>query len=267
MRDPSTFEDVRYDVSDRIATITIDRQETLNALRGQTVDELIWAFRLAWGDRSVRAVIFTGAGERAFSSGGDTKQRAKTDDYGPTEDGWMDMAGLQRVIRDIPKPVIAAINGVAIGAGHVLHVICDISIAAEHAKFGQAGPRVGSFDGGYGSMFLARVVGEKRAREIWYLCRQYDAATAERWGLVNAVVPGDRLMDECRAWATEIAEKSPTAIMMLKHAFNTDTEQQGGVFKMAEGALHMFNHIDEGREGAIAFAEKRRPDFSGYGVV
>jgi naphthoate synthase len=178
MRDPATFEDVRYEVSDRIATITMDRQERLNALRGQTVDELIWAFRLAWGDRDVRAVILTGAGDRAFSSGGDTKQRAETGDYGPSADGWMDMAGLQRVIRDVPKPVIAAVNGVAIGAGHILHVLCDITIAADHARFGQAGPRVGSFDAGFGAAYLARVVGEKRAREIWYLCRQYDAESA-----------------------------------------------------------------------------------------
>ncbi|MEA2466013.1 MAG: 2-ketocyclohexanecarboxyl-CoA hydrolase [Thermoleophilaceae bacterium] len=267
MRDPATFEDVHYEVSDRIATITIDRQERLNALRGQTVDELIWAFRLAWGDRDVRVVILTGAGERAFSSGGDTKQRAETGDYGPTEDGWMDMAGLQRVIRDIPKPVIAAVNGVAVGAGHVLHVICDITIAAEHARFGQAGPRVGSFDAGYGAAFLARVVGEKRAREIWYLCRQYDAATAERWGLANMVVPGERLMEEARSWAADIASKSPTAIMVLKHAFNTDTEHQGGVFKMSEAALHMFTATEEGREGAAAFAEKRAPDYSAYNVV
>jgi naphthoate synthase len=267
MRDPATFEDVQYEVSDRIATITIDRQERLNALRGQTVDELIWAFRLAWGDQDVRVVILTGAGERAFSSGGDTKQRAETGDYGRTEDGWMDMAGLHRVIRDIPKPVIAAVNGVAVGAGHVLHVICDVTIAADHARFGQAGPRVGSFDAGYGATFLARVVGEKRAREIWYLCRQYDAVTAERWGLANLVVPGEELIREARAWAAEIAAKSPTAIMVLKHAFNTDTEHQGGVAKLSDAALHMFTATREGREGAAAFVEKRPPDYSGYNVI
>jgi dihydroxynaphthoic acid synthetase len=265
--DPADFDDVRYSAEDGVATITIDRQDRLNALRGQTVDELIWSLRAAWADRSVRVVVLTGAGDRAFSAGGDTKQRAESGDYGPSEMGFMEMAHLQRLIRDVPKPVIAAVNGLAIGAGHVLHVLCDLSIAADHARFGQAGPRVGSFDAGFGAAYLARVVGEKRAREIWFLCRQYDAVEAERWGLVNRVVPKERLVEETRAWAAEIAALSPTALMFLKHAFNSDTEHLGGIFKMAEAGLHLFTTTEEGREGAQAFAEKRRPDYSGYGVI
>jgi len=161
----------------------------------------------------------------------------------------------------VPKPVIAAVNGLAIGGGHVLHVLCDLTIAADTAQFGQVGPRVGSFDAGFGSTYLARVVGEKRAREIWYLCRRYDAVTAERWGLVNAVVPADRLLDEAKAWAAEIAGKSPTAIEFLKRSFNVDTEHQAGLANMASSALAMYLKTAEGQEGARAFAEKRTPDF------
>src|SRR5437764_2725716 len=177
--------DVRYEVADGLSTITIDRPERLNAFRARTVDELIDCFKRAWASADVGVVCLTGAGERAFCSGGDQKQRAETGDYGPSQSGLFEVEALHRLIRDIPKPVIAAVNGYAIGGGHVLHVICDLSIAAEHARFGQAGPRVGSFDAGFGTGYLARVVGEKRAREIWFLCRQYDASQAERWGLVN----------------------------------------------------------------------------------
>ena len=178
--------------------ITINRPERYNAFRGRTVEELIRAFRAAWADRRVQAVILTGAGEKAFCTGGDVKQRAETGDYGPTESGMFEIGYLHKLIRDIPKPVIAAVNGVAVGGGHVLHVLCDLTIASETARFGQAGPKVGSFDAGFGSAYLARVVGEKRAREIWYLCRLYDAATAERWGLVNKVVPADELLTRRR---------------------------------------------------------------------
>ncbi|MER2093180.1 MAG: enoyl-CoA hydratase-related protein, partial [Saccharopolyspora rectivirgula] len=181
----SDYEDIDYAVTDTTAIITINRPHRYNAFRGKTVEEMVKAFRKAWADKGVRAVILTGAGEKAFCTGGDVKQRAETGDYGPTESGLFEIGYLHKLIRDIPKPVIAAVNGLAIGGGHVLHVLCDLSIAAEHARFGQAGPRVGSFDAGFGSAFLARVVGEKRAREIWYLCRQYDAETAQRWGLVN----------------------------------------------------------------------------------
>jgi dihydroxynaphthoic acid synthetase len=177
-----------------------------------------------------------------------------------------EIGNLHKLIRDIPKPVIAAVNGIAVGGGHVLHVLCDLSIASDTARFGQAGPKVGSFDAGFGSAYLARVVGEKRAREIWYLCRIYDAATAERWGLVNKVVPADQLMTEARAWAAEIAEKSPTALRFLKQSFNADTDHQAGLSNLAMSALDLFAASPEGLEGAAAFAEKRPPDFAAHVV-
>jgi dihydroxynaphthoic acid synthetase len=209
-------------------------------------------------------VILTGAGDRAFSTGGDVKQRAETGDYGPTESGMFEIDYLHKVIRSIPKPVIAAVNGLAIGGGHVLHVVCDVSIASETARFGQAGPRVGSFDAGFGTAFLARVIGEKRAREIWYWCRQYDAQTAERWGLVNKIVPADRLMDEAKEWAAEVAKMSPTAIKFCKASFNADTDHQIGLQSLAMAGLESYVQTDEAKEGAAAFAEKRAPDFAKY---
>ena len=258
------FTDIHYVVEDKAAIITIAREERYNSFTAHTVDELLKAFRLAWGDKQVRAVILTGSGRKAFCAGGDVKQRAETGNYGHTESGVFEIGTLHKVIRDIPKPVIAAVNGVAVGGGHVLHLLCDLSIASETATFGQAGPRVGSFDAGFGSAFMARVIGEKRAREVWYLCRQYDAAKAERWGLVNAVVPPDRLMDEAKAWAAEIAEKSPTAIRFLKQSFNADTDHQAGLSNMALTAVDLFYASPEGREGAEAFAEKRKPEFDKY---
>src|SRR5579872_3000762 len=170
--------DTRYEVENGLAWITIDRPDRMNAFRARTVDELIHLFTRAWASSEVGVICLTGAGERAFCVGGDQKQRAETGDYGPSESGLFEVAALQRIIRDIPKPVIAAVNGLAVGGGHVLHVLCDLTIAAEHARFGQNGPRVGSFDAGFGTGLLARMVGEKRSREIWFLCRQYDAATA-----------------------------------------------------------------------------------------
>jgi naphthoate synthase len=256
--------DVLYEVSDGIATITINRPEVYNAFTGHTIDELIKSFKAAWADSSVGVVILTGAGDRAFCTGGDQKQRAETGDYGPTESGLFEVETLHRLIRDIPKAVIAAVNGYAIGGGHVLHVICDLTIAAETARFGQVGPRVGSFDAGFGSAYLARVVGEKRAREIWYLCRQYTAEQAVEWGLANAVVPAERLMDEARAWAKEILAKSPTAIRFLKHSFNADTESIAGISQMAFDGLDLFVQSAEAREGVQAFSEKRDPDFDKY---
>src|SRR5690348_4751677 len=265
-RQTPEFSDIRYEIDGPTAIITIDRPHRYNAFRGRTVEELIKAFRLAWADKAVQAVILTGAGEKAFCTGGDVKQRAESGDYGPTESGMFEIGYLHKLIRDIPKPVIAAVNGIAVGGGHVLHVLCDLSIAAETARFGQAGPKVGSFDAGFGSAYLARVVGEKRAREIWYLCRLYDAATAERWGLVNKVVPADRLMAEAKAWAAEIAEKSPTALRFLKQSFNADTDHQAGLSNLAMSALDLFAVSPEGMEGATAFAEKRKPDFAAHVV-
>src|SRR5215212_4415242 len=260
------YEDIRYETDGPVAVITIDRQEPHNALRGRTVDELIHAFRSAWADKAIQAVILTGEGQKAFCTGGDVKQRAETGDYGPTESGMFEIGNLHKLIRDIPKPVIAAVNGVAVGGGHVLHVLCDISIASETARFGQAGPRVGSFDAGFGSAYLARVVGEKKAREIWFLCRMYTAEQAERMNLVNAVVPADKLMEEAKAWAFEIAEKSPTAIRFLKQSFNADTDHQAGLSNLAMSALDLFTASPEGLEGAAAFAEKRKPDFAAHVV-
>ena len=253
-----------YDVSGGIATITINRPEVYNAFRAQTVDELIACFKTAWADRSVGVVILTGAGDKAFCTGGDQKQRAQTGDYGPSTFGLFEIDALHRLIRDIPKPVIAAVNGYAIGGGHVLHVVCDLTIAADTARFGQTGPRVGSFDAGFGSAYLARIVGEKRAREIWYLCRQYTAEQALQWGLVNTVVPFDGLMDEARSWAEEILTKSPTAIRFLKHSFNADTESIAGIGTLAWAGLDLFLGTDEAAEGVRAFGEKRDPDFGPY---
>ncbi|MGB5148626.1 MAG: enoyl-CoA hydratase-related protein [Mycobacterium sp.] len=258
------YEDIRYEVEGRTAIVTIDRPHRYNAFRGKTVEELINAFRAAWADNGVQAIILTGTGEKAFCTGGDVKQRAETGDYGPTESGMFEIGNLHKLIRDIPKPVIAAVNGLAIGGGQVLHVLCDLTIAADTAKFGQAGPRVGSFDAGFGSAFLARVVGEKRAREMWYLCRQYDADTAERWGLVNWVVPASNLLDEAKVVAAEIGEKSPTAIRFLKQSFNADTDHQAGLSNLAMSALDLYTHTPEGLEGVAAFAEKRSPDFAKF---
>ena len=262
--DTSGYTDILYEVDNGAAVITINRPERYNAFRGRTIDELVHAFRRAWADDSVRCVIWTGAGEKAFCSGGDVKQRAETGNYGPTRDGILDSDYLHSLIRDIPKPVIAAVNGVAIGGGHVFHVLCDISIAAETARFGQAGPRVGSFDAGFGTTYLARIVGQKRAREIWYFCRQYSAAQALEWGLVNAVVPADQLMATAKEWAAELNKMSPTALKFIKFSFNADTAHQEGLQKMANAGLDLFVASDEGKEGAAAFAEKRPPEFGRY---
>ncbi len=254
--------DTRYEVEQGLAWITIDRPERMNAFRARTVDELIHSFTRAWASDEVGVICLTGAGDRAFSAGGDQKQRGETGDYGPSASGLFEVERLHRLIRDVPKPVIAAVNGVAIGGGHVLHVLCDVTIAAEHARFGQVGPRVGSFDAGFGSAYLARVVGEKRAREIWFRCRQYDAHTAERWGLVNEVVAGDGLRAAVREWADDMLGLSPTALRFLKQSFNSDTEHMAGIGQLAFSGLGLFLHTDEANEGVRAFGEKRAPEFA-----
>src|ERR687892_714160 len=246
--------DVRYEVEDGLAWITIDRPDRMNAFRARTVDELIHCFKRAWASPEVGVVCLTGAGERAFCTGGDQKQRAETGDYGPSSSGLFEIEYLHRLIRELPMPVIAAVNGYAIGGGHVLHVLCDLTIASEAAVFGQTGPRVGSFDAGFGTAYLARVVGEKRAREVWMLCRRYDAETAERWGLVNKVVPADELQQEVRAWADEILALSPTALRFVKQSFNADTEHLVGVGQLSFSGLGLFVESDEAREGVSAFS-------------
>jgi 2-ketocyclohexanecarboxyl-CoA hydrolase len=256
--------DVRYEVENALGWITIDRPDRMNAFRAQTVDELIHCFKRAWASPEVGVLCLTGAGDRAFCTGGDQKQRAETGDYGPSESGLFEVEYLHRLIREVPKPVIAAVNGYAIGGGHVLHLLCDLTIAAEDARFGQTGPRVGSFDAGFGSAYMARVVGEKRAREIWFLCRQYDAHTAERWGLVNRVVPGEELRAEVRRWADEILALSPTALRFLKQSFNADSEQIAGIGQLAFSGLGLFVETEEAAEGVRAFAEKRAPDYAPY---
>lgn len=259
---PEDFTDITYEVEESWAVVTINRPERYNSFRGRTVDELLAAFKHAWADRQVACVILTGAGDKAFCAGGDVKERAETGSYGETEWGLFQIQQLHQAMRDIPKPVIAAVNGVAAGGGHVLHVLCDLSIAADTARFGQSGPRVGSFDAGFGSAYLARVVGEKRARQIWFLLDLYDAQTAERWGLVNDVVPAAELMDKAREYARKISALSPTALRFLKASFNADSDHMQGLGNIAFAGLDLFVESDEAKEGANAFAEKRAPDFS-----
>jgi len=258
------YSDIHYEVEEGLAWICIARPERMNAFTAHTVDELIHAFKRAWADHQVGVVCLTGEGERAFCVGGDQKQRQESGDYGPSESGLFEVEALHRVIRDIPKPVIAAVNGAAVGGGHVLHVLCDLTLAADHARFGQAGPKVGSFDAGFGSAYLARILGEKRAREVWYCCRLYDAATMERWGLVNAVVPADALRAEVRRWSDELLARSPTALRVLKHSFNADSEALAGIGQIAFDHLDLFADSEEAREGVEAFNERREPDFSRF---
>jgi 2-ketocyclohexanecarboxyl-CoA hydrolase len=266
-KEPSVFDDltdVAYEIDNGLAWIIINRPERFNAFRSRTVDELIRCLKHAWASSEVGVVCLTGAGDRAFCTGGDQKQRAETGDYGPSETGLFEIDSLHRTLREIPKPVIAAVNGFAIGGGHVLHVLCDLTIASDKAVFGQVGPKVGSFDAGFGTGYLARVIGEKRMREIWFLCRQYEAEQALQWGLVNKVVPAAELHAEVRSWADEILRLSPTALKVLKQSMNVDTEQFAGVGQMAFSSLVMFTETDEAREGINAFNEKRSPDFANY---
>jgi 2-ketocyclohexanecarboxyl-CoA hydrolase len=258
------FTDVTYEVDDGLAWITINRPERYNAFRARTVDELVMAFKRSWASDDIGVVALTGAGDKAFCAGGDQKQRMETGDYGPSQSGLFEVDALHRVIRDTPKPVIAAVNGLAIGGGHVLQVLCDLTIAADTAQFGQNGPRVGSFDAGMGSGYLARVIGEKRTRELWFMLRRLSAAEALDWGLVNKVVPAAELRAEVRAWADQMLQFSPTALKVLKQSLNTDTEHFMAIGSMAYTTLKMFGETPEAEEGIRAFNEKRQPDFSKY---
>jgi len=260
------YTDILYEAKDGIATITINRPTVLNAFRAETVTEMIEAFHAAWADRTVGVVILTGAGDRAFCAGGDQSVRDASGYQGASSrsDLGLDIEELHVVIRDIPKPVIAAVNGWAIGGGNVLQVICDLSIAAETARFGQVGPRVGSVDPGFGTAYLARVVGEKKAREIWYLCRQYSATDALAMGLVNAVVPAGRLMEEAHSWAREMLAFSPTALKLAKASFNADTDHIKGIGGLGMSAVALYYGTEEALEGKTAFLERRKPDFGRF---
>ena len=256
------YQDIVYEVTAGVATITINRPRVYNAFRPQTVLELIDAFQRAGWDKEIGCIVLTGAGDRAFCTGGD-----QSDHEGQYGDGatrgtvGMPMEDLHSVIRDVPKPVIAKVRGYAIGGGNVLATICDLTVAAENAIFGQVGPKMGSVDPGFGTAYLARIVGEKKAREIWYLCRRYSAQEALEMGLCNKVVPDDRLDDEVAAWGAELVKRSPTAIAIAKRSFNADSENIRGIGGLGMWALKLYYDTDESREGVSALNAKRDPDF------
>jgi len=263
------YGDIIYEVGEGIARITINRPERRNAFRPQTLFELADAFERARDNTTVGVIVLTGAGPDAFCSGGDQKIRGEDgyigdDDVARQGIGRLNVLDLQVQIRRLPKPVIASIAGYAIGGGHILHLVCDLSIAADNARFGQTGPKVGSFDGGYGSSLLARSIGLKRAKEVWFLCRQYDAATALDWGLVNTVVPLADLEAETVAWCRQILTLSPIALRMLKAGFNAADDGLAGVQQLAGDATMLFYMSEEGQEGRNAFVEHRTPDFSKF---
>jgi naphthoate synthase len=259
-----SYGDILYDVADGIARITINRPEVRNAFRPHTLFELSDAFNVAREDPEVGVIILTGAGDKAFCSGGDQRIRGEAGYVGDDGVPRLNVLDLQRQIRTLPKPVIAMVAGYAVGGGHVLHVVCDLTIAADNAIFGQTGPKVGSFDGGFGASHLARIIGHKKAREIWYLCRQYDAQQAFDMGLVNAVVPLERLEEETVAWCREILAHSPLAIRCLKSAFNADTDGLAGLQELAGNATLLYYMSEEAQEGKKAFLEKRAPDFARF---
>ncbi|CAM3058000.1 1,4-dihydroxy-2-naphthoyl-CoA synthase [Lactococcus hircilactis] len=264
------YEDIKYEVYDHIAKITINRPEVRNAFRPKTVSELIDAFSVARDDTEVGVIILTGQNhgkgqdKEAFCSGGDQKVRGNGGYVGEDHIPRLNVLDLQHLIRITPKPVIAMVNGFAIGGGHVLHLVCDLSIASENARFGQTGPRVGSFDGGYGAGLLAAMVGQKKAREIWFLCRQYTAKEALDMGMVNTVVPFDQLEEETVKWAQEILCLSPMALRMLKASFNAATDGLAGLQQFAGDATLLYYTSDEAKEGRDAFVQKRKPDFDQF---
>jgi len=260
------FEDVLYEKSEdgQIAKITINRPEVRNAFRPQTVKELLAGFDLAHEDNGVGVVILTGEGEEAFCSGGDQRVRGEGGYVGQDGVPRLNVLDLQKKIRALPKPVVAMVAGYAIGGGHVLHVVCDLTIAAENARFGQTGPKVGSFDAGLGASYLSRIVGQKKAREIWFLCRQYNAQEALEMGLVNAVVPVENLESTTVDWCREMLGHSPLALRCLKTALNADCDGQLGLLEFAGNATLLYYLTEEAREGKQAFLEKRAPDFSKF---
>ena len=258
------FKEILFQFYHGIARISINRPEVHNAFTPLTVKEMISAMDHCRDDLKIKVVVFTGAGVKAFCSGGDQSKRGHGGYVGEDEVPRLNVLDLQKQIRSIPKPVIAAVAGWAIGGGHVLHVVCDLTIAADNARFGQTGPQVGSFDGGFGASYLARIVGQKKAREIWYLCEEYDAEKAEKMGLVNTVVPLEKLEETYIDWAEKIMEKSPLALRMLKSAFNAELDGQAGIQEQAGNATLLYYLTDEAKEGKNAFMEKRKPDFDKF---
>ena len=258
------FEEILFEEYNHIAKVTINRPRYRNAFTPKTVWEMSQAFNYCREALDIRVVILTGAGDKAFCSGGDMHVKGHGGYIGSDGVPRLNVLDLQMQIRRLPKPVIAMVNGYAIGGGHVLHVVCDLSIASDNAIFGQTGPKVGSFDAGFGASYLARVVGQKKAREIWFLCRQYSAVEAERMGLVNKVVPFDRLEDECIEWAETMIERSPLALRMMKAGFNAELDGQAGIQALAGDATMLYYTLDEAQEGGKAFLEKRKPDVDKY---
>lgn len=259
------FEEIIYEKAEEgIAKVTINRPHVRNAFTPRTVEEMKRAFADIRDDSSIGVAILTGQGEKAFCSGGDQSVRGTAGYVGSDEVPRLNVLDLQRQIRTLPKPVIAMVAGYAVGGGHVLHMICDLTIAADNAIFGQTGPKVGSFDGGYGASYMARIVGQKKAREIWFLCRQYTAAEALDMGLVNAVVPYERMEEETVQWSREILQNSPMALRFLKSGLNADCDGQAGLQELAGNATLLFYMTEEGQEGKNAFLEKRKPDFGKF---
>ena len=259
-----SYQDILYEVKDGVARITINRPDKYNAFRHQTAEDLIDAFNKAGWDPDIGVIVLTGVGDKAFCTGGDQSADSHEGSYGGRGTLGMPVEDLHAIIRDIPKPVIARVNGYAIGGGHVLHILCDLSIAADTAIFGQVGPAMGSVDPGFGTAYLARLVGEKKAREIWYMCRRYSAQEALEMGLVNAVVPFDKLDEEVDAWCQEIMAKSPTALAIAKRSFNADTEHIRGLGVLGFQSVKAYYETEESKEGVNAFREKRKPDFRKY---
>ncbi|MBC2165645.1 1,4-dihydroxy-2-naphthoyl-CoA synthase [Listeria booriae] len=258
------YEEIKYETYEGIAKITINRPQVHNAFTPKTVIEMIDAFTIAREDAKVGVIILTGEGEKAFCSGGDQKVRGNGGYVGDDNIPRLNVLDLQRLIRVIPKPVIAMVAGWSIGGGNVLQLVCDLTIAADNAKFGQTGPNVGSFDAGYGSGYLARVIGHKKAKEVWFMCRQYTAAEALEMGWINTVVPLADLETETIAWAKEMLKKSPTALRFIKAAFNADTDGLAGIQQLAGDATLLYYTTDEAKEGRDAFKEKRDPDFDQF---
>jgi naphthoate synthase len=258
------YDDIRFEKAEGIARVTIARPQVRNAFRPQTIMELIDAFARIREDAEVGVAILTGDGDKAFCSGGDQSVRGEQGYVGGDDVPRLNVLDLQKMIRSLPKPVIAMVAGYAIGGGHVLHLVCDLTIAADNAVFGQTGPKVGSFDGGFGASYMARIVGQKKAREIWYLCRQYDAREAEAMGLVNAVVGLADLESTTVEWCRRILDHSPMALRCLKSAFNAELDGQAGIQELAGNATLLFYMSEEAQEGRNAFKEKRKPDFSRF---